>query len=293
MNKTLRGCFLALAGGICWGISGSVGQYLFTVQRMDSRWLVPIRLGCAGILLFLYCLFRNREALFGVWRDRICRRELVVYGLFGVAFSQFFYFLTIQLASAAMGTILQDLGPAFILIAICISAHRFPKLREIISLVLALVGVLLLASHGSPAALSASAMALLTGIASGVCVAIYNLAPVHLSRQYPMPVMLSWAFLMGGAFFALFFHIWTIGYVPDAAGLAGIACVVIVGNILAFSLYMAGVKAAGPVKAVLFGFSEPVTAAILTVAVFHGTFNLFDLAGFVCIFIMLVLTAQK
>jgi drug/metabolite transporter (DMT)-like permease len=293
MNKTLRGCFLALAGGICWGISGSVGQYLFTVQRMDSRWLVPIRLGLAGILLFAYCLARHREPLFHVWRDKVCRRELVVYGLFGVASSQFFYFLTIQLAGAAMGTILQDLGPAFILIAVCVSQHRAPKLREIISLLLALAGVLLLASHGSPSALSASAAALLTGVISGICVAVYNLAPAHVAKLYPMPVMLSWAFLMGGAFFALFFRSWTISYVPNAAGLAGIACVVIVGNIMAFSLYTAGVNAAGPVKAVLFGFSEPVTAAVLTVAVFHGSFNLFDLTGFICIFIMLVLTAKK
>lgn len=293
MSKTLRGCFLALSGGICWGISGSVGQYLFTVQRMDSRWLVPIRLGLAGVLLFVFCLIKNREALFSVWRDRVCRRELIVYGLFGIAFCQFFYFLTIQLASAAMGTILQDLGPAFILIAVCVFQRRAPSPREIVSLTLALIGVLLLASHGSPAALSASAPALFAGVLSGICVAIYNLVPVHLSRQYPMPVMLSWSFLMGGAFFALFFRIWTFSYVPNAAGLAGIACVVVVGNIMAFSLYMAGLKAAGPVKAVLFGFAEPVTAAILTVVVFHGSFNLFDLTGFVCIFIMLILTAKK
>ena len=293
MSKTLRAVFLALSGGICWGISGSVGQYLFTVQHMDSRWLVPIRLGLPAFCSFCTACAKTVKRFF-LWRDK---------GL--------------PPGARRLRTLRHRLQPVLLLshdsarqrcdgnnsagsrtgvhpdrhLHIC--TPPFPKLREIMSLALALVGVLLLASHGSPAALSASAMALLTGVASGVCVAIYNLAPVHLSRQYPMPVMLSWAFLMGGAFFALFFRIWTISYVPDAAGLAGIACVVIVGNILAFSLYMTGLKAAGPVKAVLFGFSEPVTAAILTVVVFHGSFNLFDLTGFICIFIMLVLTAQK
>ncbi len=293
MNKTLRGCFLALAGGICWDISGSVGQYLFTVQRMDSRWLVPVRLSCAGICLFLYCLVHERRALFGVWRDKVCRRELIAYGILGVASCQFFYFLTIQLAGAAMGTILQDLGPAFILLAVCARQHRAPRPAEILSLLLALTGVLLLTSHGSPSALTASATALMTGVISGICVAVYNLAPAHVAKQYPMSVMLSWAFLMGGAFFALLFRSWTIPYVPNAAGLAGIACVVVVGNIMAFSLYTAGVNAAGPVRAVLFGFSEPVTAAILTITWFRGSFNLFDLAGFICIFIMLMLTARS
>ena len=42
-NKELTGAILTTLGGICWGLSGSMGQYLFTRQGMDSRWLVPIR----------------------------------------------------------------------------------------------------------------------------------------------------------------------------------------------------------------------------------------------------------
>ncbi len=52
-NKELTGAILTTLGGICWGLSGSMGQYLFTRQGMDSRWLVPIRLGLAGIILLV------------------------------------------------------------------------------------------------------------------------------------------------------------------------------------------------------------------------------------------------
>ena len=48
MNREIKGALLTLSGGACWGLSGSMGQYLFTRQGMDSRWLVPIRLGLAG-----------------------------------------------------------------------------------------------------------------------------------------------------------------------------------------------------------------------------------------------------
>ena len=57
-NTQLKGAFLTLFGGICWGASGSVGQYLFAYEGMDSRWLVPIRLGLAGIILIEYSFFR-------------------------------------------------------------------------------------------------------------------------------------------------------------------------------------------------------------------------------------------
>ena len=48
-----KGALLTLLGGICWGLSGCVGQFLFTHEGMDSRWLVPVRLGIAGVLLLV------------------------------------------------------------------------------------------------------------------------------------------------------------------------------------------------------------------------------------------------
>jgi hypothetical protein len=40
---------------------------------------------------------------------------------------------------------------------------------------------------------------------------------------------------MGGLFFSLVFHIWTISYTPPWMGYLGIAFVVLVGNVLAFT----------------------------------------------------------
>ena len=31
-----------MGGAACWGVSGCMGQYLFTREGMDSTWLVPI-----------------------------------------------------------------------------------------------------------------------------------------------------------------------------------------------------------------------------------------------------------
>lgn len=77
----------------------------------------------------------------------------------------------------------------------------------------------------------------------------------------------GWAFLMGGTFFALVFRPWRMNYVPNAAGIAGIAAVVLIGNVLAFSCYMSGVMYIGPQKSSLFSFAEPVTAAIISTLV--------------------------
>ena len=50
MPDRVKGACLTMGGAACWGISGCMGQYLFTREQMDSAWLVPIRLLLAGLL---------------------------------------------------------------------------------------------------------------------------------------------------------------------------------------------------------------------------------------------------
>ena len=89
------------------------------------------------------------------------------------------------------------------------------------------------------------------------------------------------------------FRSWTIQYTTNSIGLFGIAFVVLVGNVLAFTSYIKGVSYIGPEKGILYGFSEPITAAVITATVFRTALTPYDIAGFVLIFLMLVLISRK
>ena len=291
-NHRVLGAFLTMFGGACWGVSGCVGQYLFSTQGMQATWLVPIRLGLAGLLLCGYYLLRNPRQLFAPWKTRRNALDLVIYGVAGVSCCQFLYFLTIQLSSAGVGTILQDLSPVMILAVGCLQGHRRPRLYEIASIALALGGVFLLTTHGSLTELAISPAALATGVLSAVCVVIYSVWPKNLQRQYPTPMLQGWAFLMGGVLFHLVFRPWRYHYVPTAAGYLGIAAVVLIGNVLAFSCYMSGVKLIGPEKSSLYSFAEPATAALIATFLLGSPFTVWDALGFGCFFAMLVLLSM-
>ncbi len=265
------GAILSAGGGICWGLSGSMGQYLFDYEGMDSRWLVPIRLGLAGVILFFYCLLRYRS----------------------ISCCQFLYFLTIQLSTAGVGTILQDLSPVMILLVTCVAEKRRPGALEIISILLALVGVILITTHGNIGHLSVPVSAIVTGTLCAGCVTVYNVEPKRLLDEYPVTILQAWAFLLGSACLSALFHPWTWGYRPTAMGYFGIAFVVIVGNVIAFTSYMAGVRMIGPNKAILYGFSEPITAAIVGIFVFRNVFTVFDGIGFGMVFLMMYLISKK
>ena len=284
----MRGAILTILGAACWGLSGSMGQYLFTTQQMDSRWLVPIRLGFAGIILLTYGLIKLPKDIMLPWRTPKRALTMLVYGLLGVSCCQFFYFLTIELSSAAVGTILQDMAPIFILIFTCVSARRWPKLMEVMSIALALLGVFFLTTHGNISNMSIPSSALTAGIISGFCVAIYNVLASKLSRV-PVVIVQGWSFLLGGVVGGLVFRIWNIYYIPNIYGIFGIAFVVVVGNILAFTLYIKGVQLIGPNKAILYSFAEPITAAIISSVVLDSAFTTYDAIGFILIFAMLCL----
>lgn len=209
MSDRIKGSALTMGGAACWGVSGCMGQYLFTREGMDSTWLVPIRLFLAGLILCGFFFIKDRKTLFDPWNVRKNPRNAI------------------------------DL--------------------------------------------------LVYGIVSACCVAIYTMWPKKLQEQYPTPMLQGWAFLMGGIMFSLIFRPWQIDYVPTAMGAFGIFTVVVLGNVLAFSLYMSGVPLIGPQKASLYSFAEPVTAAIISTLVLASPFTLWDALGFGCIFLMLVL----
>jgi len=292
MSDKVKGALLATFGGICWGLSGSMGQYLFTYEGMDSRWLVPIRLGLAGIILFIYSLVKYKKMVFKPWKSFSDAWQLVVYGLFGISFCQFTYFLTIQLSNASVGTILQDLSPIFILLVECYLAKRKPHFREVIAIVLALVGVFLITTHGRLDGFSIPFTALMVGVSCAIFVMIYNVVPKKLLRDYPVTLLQGWAFLMGGLFMSIVFRPWSYNYIPSGMGVVGIIFVVIVGNVLAFTSYMKGVSLIGPNSAILYGFSEPLTALIVTL--FMGS-HLYvgDVIGFLCVFLMLYMISKR
>lgn len=292
MSDRVKGACLTMGGAACWRISGCMGQYLFTRENMDSTWLVPIRLLLAGLLLCGYYFFKDRKQLFAPWNWKADPRntiDLLVYGLAGVSFCQFLYFLTIQLSTAGIATILQDLSPVLILLVLCLQQRRTPRLFELCSILLALLGVFLLTTHGSLTSLAVSPAALAAGLVCACTVVIYTMWPKRLQAQYPTPLLQGWAFLLGGLAFHLIFRPWTMGYVPSAVGVIGILVVVLVGNVTAFSLYMSGVPLIGPQRASLYSFAEPVTAAILSTLLLGSPFTLWDALGFGCIFVMLVL----
>lgn len=291
-NRMITGTIVTIAGGILWGVSGVCGQYMFQNKGVTAPWLVSVRLVAAGLLMLCYYFLTDREQTLAIWKSKRDRRDVLIYGLLGMMPCQYAYFQTIEWSNAGTATVIQYLGPALIVIWVCFRTKRMPTVQEVIGVILAVIGVFLIATHGNPTTLALSGRALLMGLASAVAVALYTLEPARLQKKYDTPLILAWGMAIGGIALTLISRPWTVkGIQADTEMFTALAFVVVFGTMAGFSLYMTGVKLIGSVKASLYACVEPVSSMILTVLWMKVKFTTLDLIGTLFVIATIIILA--
>lgn len=292
VSSQALGIFMVFAGGCLWGASGACGQFLFQNKGMVSAWLVPVRLLSAGALLLVLLAMLRGRAVFAVWRNRRDAMHMILYGLLGMSGCQFAYFTAVQYSNAGTATVLQYIGPALILLWICLRQRRRPTPREAIGLCLAFAGTFLIATHGNPTSLALSPQALFWGLCAAVFVAVYTLQPAHLLSNHDAATVVGWGMLIGGIMQMIVLRPWTIAVSIDTQVIVVMALIVILGTIITFTLYLDGVRRIGPARASMISAVEPVSASLFAVCWLGSPITGIDLIGFACILVMIMLLSR-
>ena len=276
---TIIGTFLTIAGGILWGISGVCGQFLFQSKDVTASWLVPLRLVTAGFLLLCYYLIRDKGKAFDIWKTKRNRIDIIIYGLAGMMLCQYSYFQTIEWSNAGTATVIQYLGPALIVVWVCLQTKRLPEKKEVLGVILAVTGIFLIATHGNPTTLALSQKALIMGLISAVSVVIYTVKPARMQAEFDTPLILAWGMLIGGVALTIAFRPWNNKVIFDGETFTALTFIILFGTMAGFSMYMTGVKMIGSVRASLYSCVEPVASMVLTAVWMKVSFTTPDLIG--------------
>lgn len=290
-REVILGTFLTIIGGILWGISGVCGQFLFQNKEVTASWLVPIRLVTAGVLLLCYYFIRIKGKTFDIWRSKRNRGDIIIYGLAGMMLCQYSYFQTIEWSNAGTATVIQYLGPALIVVWVCLRTKRLPEKKEVLGVTLAVTGIFLIATHGNPSSLALSQKALIMGLISAVSVVIYTVKPTRLQAQFDTPLVLAWGMLIGGVVLMAVFRPWNYQVIFDGEAFVALAFIIIFGTMAGFSMYLTGVKMIGSVKASLFSCVEPVASMVLTAVWMKVSFTTPDLIGTLLVIATIIILA--
>ena len=239
----------------------------------------------------LYYVIRDKGKAFDIWRSKRNRTDIIVYGLAGMMLCQYSYFQTIEWSNAGTATVIQYLGPALIVVWVCLRMKRLPEKKEVLGVILAVTGIFLIATHGNPTSLALSQKALIMGLISAVSVVIYTVKPARLQAQFDTPLVLAWGMLIGGVVLMAVFRPWDYQVIFDRETFMALAFIILFGTMAGFSMYLTGVKMIGSVKASLFSCVEPVASMVLTAVWMKVSFTTSDLIGTLFVIATIIILA--
>ena len=271
-----KGFSMAIGGCTLWGLSGNVAQNLFEKVGLDPLWLVGTRLVIAGTLLVVWSLLTLPKVEVKRLFSLTYLPGLVCFAILGMIPSQLTYFLAIKHGNASSATILQFLGPLFIIVYLALRQLRWPRRVDIISIIIALFGTVLLVSNGNFSRLALAPLGIFWGVMAGVAQASYTLLPRKLLALFDARLVTGGAMIVGGFCFIPTF---VVTKVPTLSvlNLFELAFIVIFGTMFAYLFYLKSINYIAPATTGMLSAFEPLTASIVGIALGTVDFTIFGI----------------
>ena len=274
----LSGTLITLLGAGLWGLNAVVSKYLMA-RGIDTMWMVNFRMITSGLVLLIFALFKNPHGIFDIWKDRKSVLRLLVIAVFAFGLCQPTYYISIDYSNAGIASAIQQTAPVFVLIYVIIKEHRKPLPAELTALILVIAGSFLISTHGDLGALAIHPLALVSGLISALCCALYITLPADLIRRYGTFETVGWGLFIGGIIIAPFCKLWNFPPQWDGTLIAGMIFIILPGAAFAFALFLYGTSIVGPVRGGVYNLFEPVTALVASVLMLDQSFHPTEIGG--------------
>mgnify|MGYP000287430826 FL=1 len=292
MSKAFKGTLFTVIAGIAWGLSGTSGQYLMA-HGISALVLTNIRLIIAGLLLVLLAYTKSKDKFLAFLKDRSSLISLLLFSLFGLFINQLAYLSAIQETNAGTATVLQYVCPVGILAYTCIKDKVAPTVAEIISMILAIGGTFLIATHGQFDQLSITPAGLFWGLFSALTYALYIILPIKLIQKWGSSLVIGVGMTLSG-FVAVPFTGIIGASIPFSFDIfLAFAGIILIGTVFAYTAFLKGTSLIGPVKSSLLASIEPISAVFFAFLIMNEQFYPIDFLGMAMILFAVTLISLK
>ena len=264
-KNIFKGTIYSLLSGLIWGICGILGEYFFSHYQVSSGWITSMRLLVAGSFVIVLSSIKLRSQLFEIWKNRNNYLPFLAYAILGIFSVQFFFYLCVEYSNATTATILQFISPIFILFYNRIIYKKKASKSAIFYVLVAMVGVFLMATKGDLSKLSITPLALLTGLLSALGVMFNVILPQRFAKKYGFVPTVGWGMMLAGLFSNFLYPVYKISFQVDAISICICLTIAFLGTAFAFFLSMKAVSLVSPLVVSVVSASEPLSSAILSV----------------------------
>jgi len=267
----VRGYLFIASAAFLWGVSAALGRAVFTGQlTLTGQALHPIeplilsQTRTTFSLLVLLPMLLGR----GGWRRiQLPGRDLIqclILGMFGVAASNFFYYVAIQRTSVAIAITLQYTAPVWVLLYVVGRGQQKLSLQKVGAVAVAIAGIALTIGIGahSGAPLHLDRWGLFAALVASFSFAFYNVGGHRILARYDRWRVLVWTITSASIFWLIVNPPWKMAlYTPTQwAYLFVFSMISVLGS---FSLYFLGLQYLEPTRAIIASCLEPVFSILL------------------------------
>jgi len=259
-----------------WCVNGTVAKVALKSGGLTPERLSEVRAAGSALLLSAIVLVTCRETA------RVTRREipsLVVFGILGLAFVQYFYFVAIKRLDIGIGLVIMYTAPVLVALWARFFEHEPVRRRLWFALALALAGLSLVVDVWGGVTLDGLGVA--SCLAAAVSYAVYIVMAAHALRRGRNALsLLAWGFLFASVFWLVVAPPWSFptDRLTESASLLGrledvrlpvwllLGYVVLFGSVVPFIFIVTSLRYLSATRTIVLAMLEPVGAALVAYA---------------------------
>jgi drug/metabolite transporter (DMT)-like permease len=267
------GYAMVLTAATLFAVNGVVAKVALS-SGLSSLRLTEVRLTGAALGLLVAVAIIRPQSL------RVTRRELpflAVFGIVGLAFIQWLYFVAIHRLELGIALLIQYLAPLFVALWARFVFHRPVRRRLWLALALALFGLSLVVQIWLGSGNGLDGVGVAASLAAAVAFAAYILMAEHGVRTRDSVSLTTYGFLFGALFFAVIQPWWAFPthYVSENVSLLGhlsdlhlpvwalMLWIIVLGAIVPFALFVGALHHIAATRASIVAMFEPVCASVV------------------------------
>ena len=262
---------MVLTAATLFAINGVVAKVILA-SGISSLRLTEVRItGAAVGLVAVLAIFR-RSLLRVTWREL---PFLALFGICGLAFVQWLYFLAIHRLEIGIALLIQYLAPLLVALWARFVVHRPVRKTIWLALALALFGLTLVVQIWEGSGNGLDGLGVLAALGGAIAFAAYILLAERGVQKRDAVSLTAYGFVFGALFFAVIQPWWSFpsGHVSEHVSLLGnlsghelpvwalMLWLIVLGAIVPFALFVGSLRHIPATRASIVSMFEPVVAS--------------------------------
>ena len=262
----LRGYLYIATATLLWGTAASLGRAAFTgrllggsLVNIDPLILSQCRTTFSFLILLPVLLIRRGSHGLRLPMPDLGRTFLL--GVFGVAVSNYFYYVAIQRTNVATAIVVQYTAPVWVLLYMLLVGKQKAALGRIVAVGFAVLGITVFVGMG-PDKFRVDLFGVIAATLAAFSFAFYNIAGHNLLARYDHWLILLYTTLGTALVWLIINPPWKIAHYSGTQWMF-LLIFAVVSMLAPFSFYFAGLKHLEPTKAIVVSCLEPVFSIVI------------------------------